>query len=352
MNTLSKIMDELTKLNHSQAQQMEKTEWMWDRTLAEEIIKNTKLGPSELADKVGAADPDLILKRLRQSKLSKIRWRQNYIKRASALSKLMIEDTSTDSLSKFIEKSGYFRKYNTTNLTAKIFWLSAVNELKEHVEAEFVHRCQDATSYVTRSTIADLLYLYENLLKTGELRTGFDIQKFRYRIAQLSFQISAEINRDSEEAANCQDLVDDKNYLLSVMGEELEGINDDVVDLVDYVRRQVSTEFFLDMNSPKFGHLLDTFYGITQTMLSTKTEDNEVRNFIMLFMKFLYNSGLEPISTIGSKQKLSVDLLKKYEFRGVIHDHEKNKNVEFVTPGWKIKNQMIIKPIVREVKAK
>ena len=343
---LEPILDTLDKDNYIERQNRK-----WDLAIAREIVKDPSLGPRELADKTGSNDNGLMLRRLRSSKLNRSSWRENYIRH----SKLMIETISKkEDEGKYSSQLRYFRKYNSTDLTAKLFWILLTEELRRlEVSEGLLTQCNALLRKVKRSTLYDLFFIYEEFTRTGEIGREFDLDLFFYKIEQVSYLINSEINSalPDDDQTILFEALEIKNDLLRTMDEEIANIGKSVRVLVEEVEQRERRRIFQMMNDADYGYLLDTLFRMTMELLENTSEDSEVKRFLMLFRKFMIAIKLNPAEKTGGRIKIPVENLESYNYIGsAVKKGESVKIVEVINPGWKLGKQPIIKTTVREVK--
>lgn len=119
------------------------------------------------------------------------------------------------------------------------------------------------------------------------------------------------------------------------------------------------TDFFANLNSDKYGNILDQLLQVRRGIDSLKTEELPVEInglFIMVkqLIKFTRDRHIEPIMRLHSRQKVTAKDIEFCDYEGTpFSSNSELKTVEIISPGWVCKDYdvRISRPRVRECEA-
>ena len=154
--------------------------------------------------------------------------------------------------------------------------------------------------------------------------------------------------------------ISDMRATLLIVQQEFKHLKEEFEQEVHNRNQEFVQDFFTNMNSARYGNLLDTIAQtnalIDQLQGQGWSLDPKLRAIpmvIQIFMNMLNSQGVSSIEKIGATKVLSGFQLSEYEFLGS-SDLKADDKVSVIvrTPGWKLEDIVISKPRVEEMKTK
>lgn len=143
------------------------------------------------------------------------------------------------------------------------------------------------------------------------------------------------------------------------------GLKHELTDLQVRIRTQQETaqtqalvRFLSEMNAPSSGHLLDNIIFSANTISdllsnSWQPESPEVEGIVYslkMLTDFLIHLGITPIKEVGSYEQITMNDLSNLNYTGSeFQSPNQRKSVQFRSPGWGYKDQIISRPQAIEV---
>lgn len=356
-----KLLEELTDVESLLQQELAEEE---DKILAREnnyrflrlLIEQPELAPHEyrksLLNKYGvSADVDVseqlrandlysIGKRSRLSQIMKGIGTKTYnlIMGQSSDSPSDYDDIAKIVLSKFFRERMVEGKLFLISLTLLPAWQEVSNSVLQSLLEKLKGIASKGSYKLCREAARQLVYVLGIEYGLAKRRTGTE------RVQAVLEDI--EISRD----------VDDLRASLLIVQRELTRLRDEFQDDVKAQNEEFIIGFFSRMNSPRYGHLLDTIAQTnalieeSQNKWSIPSELRVVPTVIQMFMNHLRSEGVQPIElleTLGKPKELPKEKLSMYEFIGSKDlIHQEKVTVIVKTPGWKIGETIISKPLI------
>lgn len=299
-----------------------------DLRIAEAIISNPKAYPPKL---IRDLDEEEVMKRLRQSKLSKPVYRKYWIKLSQDLSYRVL-DMSEDK--EWVLKSKKrLLDLGKTDLTAKIFWLTLIDQINKNneklgMEKDFVESLKLLAPKVRVSHFRDLIREYISSIYGTDIverRTTEDIQSL---LQYLEVILNEEL---------IPERIDELELALTETYEQLSSVYQTLLWEIEEARDSSIRSFLKEMNSHKNGYLLD------HVLTSLRGNDpNLNEQFVKLFASFLKIHNINPIFKMG-RTKVKKDQFNLIEITGETTGTGSEILVDIISPGWRYKNHVISK---------
>ena len=150
----------------------------------------------------------------------------------------------------------------------------------------------------------------------------------------------------------------DLRSALEIAEQQLEGLQDEIDQIRQEAMDDAFVSFFQEMNSIRFGNLLDTFAMTERMIKELKKENYEIPEKIALipgivrmFARFLKTKNVVPIKEIGEKQDINLADSEQYEYAGSDFENDvQKKDIVFKSTGWSYKDHLISAPKAEEIK--
>ncbi|RMG23675.1 MAG: hypothetical protein D6732_24625 [Methanobacteriota archaeon] len=306
-----------------------------DLRIAEAIINNPVAYPPKL---IRDLNEEEIMNRLRQSKLSKPVYRKYWIRLSQDLSDRIL-NLSEDKEWVLKSKKKLF-DLGKTDLTAKIFWLTLINQIKKHrdkleIETDFIESLRLLAPKVRVSHFRDVIRDYISSIYGSDIverKTTEDIQSL---LQYLEVILNEDLNSEK---------IEEIEFALAETYENLSSVYQTLLWEIEEARDSSIRSFLTDMNSQKNGYLLD------HVLTSLKHKDPDLNEkFVKLFASFLKLHQINPIFPMG-RTTIKKDQFDFIEIVGESFEDANDVVVDIISPGWRYKNYVISKARGVEVK--
>lgn len=183
------------------------------------------------------------------------------------------------------------------------------------------------------------------------------IEKTEAAIQASKFQADYEsiIDKDKQIEALKFDLENYKNAL-----EMVQSMFDELKESVDEAANEAKNiaigEFFIKLNSSEYGNILDNLLVVDKNLTQLRKDKIQLPpqlvSLPIIFrqiVKFIKDSGIEAIETVGRKFDAKFEDISLYQYIGepFLNDDEV-KQVQISSPGWRFGDIIISTPAVRE----
>ncbi len=192
---------------------------------------------------------------------------------------------------------------------------------------------------------------------------GFDVNSLTDIINESVHEDSTadedEIASDDSE----EDRVQALNFKLQTTQSTLQFIQRSLDDMIANIeqrtveaKEEAVNDFFSQINSERYGRLLDNALLIDQKIARLRKEKYRFPIEIMAmpmiiknFIAFIKGIGFQPIKTMGEVYKATAEDLVYAVYEGEPFLGDEQKTVQVVCPGWMRNGVILSKPVVREV---
>lgn len=252
--------------------------------------------------------------------------------------------------------------YNEINLILQESNLK--NQVKEKmILIEFAKRCkrnniEDWTkklnyvdNFISRS-------IFRNILNDVAIEKGFKKSKdVGMKVDDIKDQIGSILNKNSRDD-NIGLKMENENLrsALSLINDELDKYKQDLENFKEEIELNVISDFIKDLNSEKYGRLLDNFIKCQKSLKQLKrnkyefpTEVESIPVLIRQYIKFIQDYGIKEIQ-IKQNIMLSYEEAAKGNYIGTPYENQTQIKKVFVdSPGWIYKDMIISTPIYVEI---
>lgn len=160
-----------------------------------------------------------------------------------------------------------------------------------------------------------------------------------------------------EKIAKLENEIFELRSSLSLLSIENENLTQELEELKEHSETNAKLEIFEEMNSSSSDSLLDNFFYNDNQLNTLKKLGYEIPKELesiyittRSFMKILKKLEVKQIQKIGRIVYLNLEESMDYQYFGTeFKDSEELKEVKIESPGWKYKDKVISKPIVKEV---
>lgn len=238
------------------------------------------------------------------------------------------------------------------------------NQVKEKmVLIEFSKKCKrnDIVDLTKKLNYVDNFIsrsIFRNILNDVAIEKGFKKSKdVGMKVDDIKDQIGSVLNEESSDD-NSELKMQNENLrsALSLINDELEKYKQDLEKFKEEVELNVISDFIKDLNSEKYGRLLDNFIKCQKSLKELKRNKYEfpiqvesIPILIRQYIKFIQEYGIKEIQ---KKQQLmlSYEEAVKGNYIGSPYENpEQLKKVTVDSPGWTYKNMIISTPVYVEI---
>ncbi len=299
-----------------------------DLRIAEAIIENPSAYPPKLIKDLKEED---VMNRLRQSKLSRPVYRRYWIRLSQDLSACILN--LSDDKEWVLKSKKKLLDLGKTDLTAKIFWLTLIDKIKENRDElqfsdDFIESLKLLSPKVRVSHFRDLIMDYISTIYGSDIverKTTEDIQSL---LQYLEVILNEDMNSER---------IDELELALAETYENLSSVYQTLLWELEEARDTSIRAFLREMNSQKNGFLLD------HVLTSLKNNDAMLNEkFVKLFASFLKLHKINPIFPMG-KVLVKQDQFDLIEIVGNPSRDTNEVTVNIISPGWRYKNHVISK---------
>ncbi len=326
----------------------------FDLQIAEYILDNPDKNPYDI--QIKGLSKNLIKKRIESSYLRSPRNRGMWKSISDNTSKYFVLVSRNEKMDEakvwFDKTQKLLYRYNRTDLTSKILWISLLRALeKVDIDVHLLESLKLFSNRINRKIVKDFIYMFENMIAGHENIDFIDFSRFNKRIEVLEdIMIIEDIDKilldgNKEEL---QLVINDLIITNKTILEEFKLMMNDFYGKIKTIEENSIISLFERMNSPEFGYLLDTLFKLTKLK-----KNNEIINSFMPFtrslQKFISKYNIKPIYPKESIQ-ISIEDLQNLKYNGAEIIQGEIKNVSVISPGWKYNDTVIIKANVVEEK--
>lgn len=205
-------------------------------------------------------------------------------------------------------------------------------------------------SYISRSIFRNIL---NEVAIENKFKVGRDVST---KVDDIKDQIESAL--DEECAINTEDLKMENQNLRSsliIINDQLDKYKQDLEKFKEDTHQEVIYEFIQNLNSDKYGRLLDNFIKCEKSLKALKRSKYEfplevesIPVLIKQYVKFTHEYGIKEIQR-KEELSLSYDEAIKGSYTGTPYENvEDKKYVNVDSPGWIYKDMIISTPIYVE----
>lgn len=144
---------------------------------------------------------------------------------------------------------------------------------------------------------------------------------------------------------------------LDIVETDLRRLQGDIAAIRQGARQGAVEDFFREMNSPRYGCLLDQFVQAERYLARLKGKGyhvpEEMETFpqlVRMFLKYVENCGLETGPGVGNTRQVDLEQSESYHYSGSeFRGKEEVKEVQVVSGGWKYNGNVISRPVIKEI---
>ena len=270
---------------------------------------------------------DEVIRSFKMTRMSKISERERLFEECVELSNLIIKSLA-ENTKKYMEN---INKKITGHSQKKRIILLAMFEMNEQLNKQ---KCREEVYKLNRSFAEDcidaILMLIEGSIKPKRIISP---EEYESEIIRLD----SELSRANKMIERLQNEFD----------EELED-----------AKVQARVDIISQLNSRDYGYILDMlhlanigFRKLRRSDFVLPIEINMIPVLTRNLMRFVSDSGIEPIENIGDEMEIMMNETGEYEYDGsAFSDKNEKKTVKIVSCGWEIpeENIVISKPRIKE----
>ena len=159
-----------------------------------------------------------------------------------------------------------------------------------------------------------------------------------------------------EQIASLEFERDNLRSSLELIQSMFDSLKDDIETAAQEARDNAVCEFFVQLNSSRYGNILDKLLVVEKQLMELRRQSYEIPQeiapipiIIKQIVKFIKDIGIQPIRNIGDEFTAGYSDIALMNYSGEpFLDEEEKKRVTVVAPGWKYKDTVISNPHVRE----
>ena len=315
-------------------------------------------------------DKEHIILMMRKFGLNSQERRDEYINKSNELFKLLLEmcNGSKESYFEFCKKyeEYVFLRKEGENFKLKKFIplgliLRLVGEKENYLEADITLRkkIKFLRSYEANDIVTKIKYEVADILAIKSRRKTKDI------LDNVKVLIEDNNNDDYEKEDNIREIEtlesiklerDQYKSSLLLIQRTFDELREKIQEETDNVVNEQIKEFFISLNSGKYGNFLDKI-PLTEELLKDIRKNNveipqEVKRvlmFIKSIIKFIKDTGIVPIREMGSTFKGTAEDIAEMDYTGNEFEEGEIKELKVVAPGYKYKDIIISIPKVKEI---
>lgn len=287
-------------------------------------------------------------------KLNDYKYRRQIVDEAKQISDLMYKMC--------IENSDDIDNYNKINLVLDESKIKHQSKEK-FVLIEFARRCKRNYIY---DWLKSLNYIdnyisktiFRNILNEVALEKGFKTSKdVGMKVDDIKDQIGSILNEEvSDDNSELKLQNENLRSALILINDELDKYKQDLEKFKDEIELNVISDFIKDLNSEKYGRLLDNFTKCQKSLKELKRNKYEfpvqvesIPILIRQYIKFIQEYGIKEIQR-KQQMMLSYEEATKGNYIGSPYkDQTELKKVVVDSPGWIYKDMIISTPIYVEI---
>lgn len=337
-------------------------EWMIITEALKNPEKNPKFFCTQLHEKynVELSEQD-IKKELRDINLNSVSKRQEMIKYAVKAADdvkrtLDGDKDSINNLEAFLEKviertdDGRIKFKNKCLLT---YLFNLDDELKNHKFNIMLVKFREVYCGKVLKKLISSVCKKEGINKRKD--TLKVIEKTQETIKSASYTTSLTGDKD-KQIENLLFEIGNYQNTIEVLQSMLDDLKESIDDVSKEAEKSAVSDFFIKLNSAKYGTILDSFVVVENKLSEIKKLNIKLPNQLVVLpiifkqlLKFTKDIGITPIDTIGRTfQAKYMDIaLMNYNGEPFIDDDEV-KNMEIEKSGWKFEDIVISAPTVKE----
>lgn len=200
--------------------------------------------------------------------------------------------------------------------------------------------------------------IFRNILNDVAIEKGFKKSKdVGMKVDDIKDQIGSILNEESsDDNAGLKMENENLRSALSLINDELDKYKQDLEKFKDEIELNVISDFIKDLNSDKYGRLLDNFIKCQKSLKDLKrnkyefpVEVESIPILIRQYIKFVQEYGIKEIQR---KQQLMLsyeEAVKGNYIGSPYEDQTQLKKVFVESPGWIYKDMIISTPIYIEI---
>ncbi len=241
---------------------------------------------------------------------------------------------------------------------------SLENQVKEKmVLIDFSKRCKrnDIVDWTKTLNYVDNFIsrsIFRNILNDVAIEKGFKKSKdVGMKVDDIKDQIGSILNEEvSDDNSELKLQNENLKSALILINDELDKYKQDLEKFKDEIELNVISDFIKDLNSEKYGRLLDNFIKCQKSLKELKrnkyefpVEVESIPILIRQYIKFIQEYGIKEIQR-KQQMMLSYEEAAKGNYIGSPYkDQTELKKVVVDSPGWIYKDMIISTPIYIEI---
>ncbi|MGB6129558.1 MAG: hypothetical protein WBG30_12465 [Psychrilyobacter sp.] len=198
-------------------------------------------------------------------------------------------------------------------------------------------------------------YIMVNELQNIMFKTNSELKFFLEDLSEAINEVKNKVD-DKEKIQNLELEIQNLRSSLILLESEKLDFEEENEMLKEKYETQAFIDIFKNMNSEDNDYLLDNFSENNKILKTLKKEGIEIQSEVesmvisqKVFMKFLKKYEIKEVEKIGKKIEISIEETKNYDYYGSEFKDNEIKNVEIETSGWKIREDIISRPKVKEL---
>ena len=241
--------------------------------------------------------------------------------------------------------------FNWSNSVADAFAQALISKTEQDFKA-YKSKLPERSEFHRRVVV---LTIYEkfpelNVYGDAEIIEEFGNLYAKYYLFDLNELLATACNvRDTRKKKTAQSEVEQLKSSLKKAEMEIADLQEDFEKRLEESRQNEMIDFFADLNSDRYGNILDAVLSARQGIRELKrkgiTLPPEISGLFVLvnqMAQFIRDNGINPIMSVGAEREMTLAEVEASDCDGVsFNSAEETKRVKVISPGWFYKNKDI-----------